>query len=216
MRLRYQTYEFDQRDLHVRTLRDRQEYDDQNHEAESLGISSAHWSLFGVVWESGEVLARLMWMRDFNGEKILEIGCGIGLASLILGIRSQNISATDRHPQAQRFLDYNTALNEITPIKFERCSWEQPESSLGKFDLIIGSDLLYDRDCIEPLCHFIDLHAETTCEVMLIDPNRGLRSTFSKQMERLGFTTTPRIKVELELPENYNGSILEFNRGHSI
>ena len=212
MRLRYHTYEFDKCDLHVRTLRDRQEFEDPDDIAQALGISSSNWSLFGVVWDSGEALARLMWSRVFHGEKILEVGCGIGLASLVLGMRSQNISATDRHPDAQKFLDYNFTLNELAPIKFERCSWENPESSLGKFDLIIGSDLLYERENIGHLSRFIEQHAERNCEVVLVDPNRGFRAKFSKQMELLGFRTSARTKVDIDSLKEFKGSILGYSR----
>ena len=216
MRLRYHTYEFDQCDLHVRTLRNRQEFDDPEDIAQALGISSTNWSLFGVVWDSGEVLARLMWDRVFHGEKILEVGCGIGLASLALSFRAQNISATDRHPEAQKFLDYNSALNKLSPIKFERCDWENPDSSLGKFDLIIGSDLLYDRADVNHLSRFIDRHAENSCEVLLIDPNRGLRTKFSKEMETFGYTITPHIKVNIDSLKRFKGSILGYQRSINI
>ena len=66
LRVRYQTYEFDDVDVHVRTLRDCQQYDDDSGAADRLGISSAQWSLFGVVWESGEILARLMARQDIS------------------------------------------------------------------------------------------------------------------------------------------------------
>ncbi len=210
MRFRFQTYEFDARDLHVRTLRNKQEYDDPEHEAEALGITSTNWSLFGVVWDSGEVLARLMWEKTFCGEKILEVGCGIALASLALSMRSENISATDRHPDAQRFLSYNSALNALPAIPFERCSWEEPESTLGKFDLIIGSDLLYDRSHVATLTRFIGRHANPGCEVIIVDPNRGLRSKFSACMAQAGFSHDPHTRVVAGAPAGYKGSILTY------
>ena len=55
VRVRYQTIEFENLDVHVRSLRDNQQFSDPLGEAEALGISSAQWPLFGVVWPSGEV-----------------------------------------------------------------------------------------------------------------------------------------------------------------
>ena len=60
LRVRYQTIEFGTTDIHIRSLRDNQEFSDDKGEAEALGISSASWPLFGIVWPSGEVLAQLM------------------------------------------------------------------------------------------------------------------------------------------------------------
>lgn len=60
LRLRYQTMEFGGMDIHLRTLRDNQEFSDDDGIAEALGISSATWPLFGIVWPSGQILAHLM------------------------------------------------------------------------------------------------------------------------------------------------------------
>ena len=56
-RLCYQTIEFGEIDIHLCTLRDKQEFHDPDGIAESLGISSAAWPIFGVVW----VDFRLFW-----------------------------------------------------------------------------------------------------------------------------------------------------------
>ena len=82
-RIRYQTIEIGDVDIHLRTLRDRQQYDDPDHIAEDLGISSATWPIFGIVWPSGEVLAQFMSDFQIEGKRILEVGCGIGLTSLL-------------------------------------------------------------------------------------------------------------------------------------
>jgi predicted nicotinamide N-methyase len=99
-RVRYQTLEFEDVDIHVRALRDNQEYSDDDGEAEKLGISSAQWSLFGVLWASGEALARHLFDYNIEGLRILEVGCGLGLASLVLNHRHADITATDYHPEA--------------------------------------------------------------------------------------------------------------------
>ena len=124
MRVRYQTIEFDDVDIHVRTLRDKQQYADPQEVAADLGISSASWPLFGVIWLSGEVLAHLMLTYEVEGKKILEVGCGIGLASLVLNHRLADITATDHHPEAEAFLKENVKLNKGTEIPFIRAAWD--------------------------------------------------------------------------------------------
>ena len=187
-RLRYQTLEFGKIDIHVRALRDKQEFSDDDGEADRLGISSAQWSLFGVLWTAGEVLARHVFDRDTDGLRILEVGCGLGLSSLVLNHRNADITATDYHPEAGRFLAKNTQLNGYTDIPFVRTGWADEESDLGTFDLIIGSDLLYEREHSALLSSFIDQHAATSCTVLLTDPGRGNQNRFSRDMEALGYT----------------------------
>lgn len=187
-RVRYQTIEFGNIDIHIRTLRDRQEFSDPDGKAADLGITSSTWSLFGVIWASSELLAHLMSEYDIKGLRILEVGCGIGLASHVLIHRSADITATDHHPEVKAFLDENVKLNNSQEIPFFRADWSDENNEFGKFDLIIGSDLLYEPDHAMLLSKFIDRHAQPHCRVILVDPGRGHRSSFSKNMARLGYS----------------------------
>lgn len=215
LRVRYQTIEFDDVDIHVRTLRDNQQFDDEDGIAEALGISSATWPLFGVVWASGEVLAHLMSDYEIVGKRILEVGCGIGLASLVLNHRSADITATDYHPEAENFLQHNARLNDDRQIPFTRTGWGDDVSSLGTFDLIIGSDLLYEDEHVELLAAFIDQHAEARCDVIIVDPGRGKHARFSKRMINLGYSHSQSKPEDTDyLAQPFKGQILRYASSH--
>lgn len=212
LRIRYQTLEFKGVDIHLRSLRDLQQFGSDAGETGSE-VPLASWPLFGVVWESGEVLAHLMADYDIAGKRILEVGCGIGLASLVLNSRGADVTATDYHPEAQNFLEENVRLNGGPPIPFVRTSWGKDCPALGTFDLIIGSDLLYEPEKVEPLSAFIDQHAARRCEVLIVDPDRGLQMQFSRRMELLGYTSsysTPENTDHLLNP--FRGRILRYRR----
>lgn len=85
---------------------------------------------------------------EIDGKRILELGLGMALSSLLVNRRGGDITATDYHPQANPFLLKNTRLNEDSEIPFFRADWDNPESTNGRFDLIIGSDILYERDIL--------------------------------------------------------------------
>ena len=215
-RVRYETIEFGDLDLHVRALRDKQEFSDDEGEAKRLGITSATWSIFGVLWPSSRVLAQLMHTYDVGGRRVLEVGCGLALASLVLASRGVDVTATDYHPEAQSFLDANRALNQSGPIDFFRTSWEDDgqDEPLGRFDLIIGSDVLYERDMVPQLCSFIGRHAHPTCELMLVDPRRENRGRFSRLMEEDGWTgSRTDVVPDPSHDEPYTGQVLRFRRG---
>jgi predicted nicotinamide N-methyase len=213
LRYRYQTMEFDNTDIHIRTLRDRQQYADVNGVAEKLGISDASWPLFGVIWPSSEILAHLMFDYEIEGKRILEVGCGIALASLVLNHRLANITATDHHPEVENFLTENVNLNNGNEIPFVRTGWKDEASSLGRFDLIIGSDLLYERDHVDLLSGFIDQHANEHCEVIIIDPGRGLHARFSKKMVGLGYTHSQSKPGNTDyLNQPFHGQVLHYDR----
>lgn len=174
-------------DIHVLTLRDTQQYEDDEGEAARLGISEASWSLFGVVWDASRVLAELMATHEVEGLRVLEMGSGIGLASLVLNRRGADITGTDRHPRAEDFLARNVVLNGDTPIPFERTGWGDGDDTLGTFDLLIGSDLLYEPAHPALLAGFIDRHARPRCAVVMVDGGRGHAPELSRALHVQGF-----------------------------
>ncbi|MGO1500759.1 MAG: class I SAM-dependent methyltransferase [Marinobacter sp.] len=215
LRLRYQTIEFGNVDIHVCTLRDNQQFDDPDDVALKLGISSATWPIFGIIWPSSLVLAHHMVSYHTAGKRILEIGCGMALSSLLLNHRNDDITATDYHPEVGVFLERNTQLNHGRAIGYQRVDWADKNSGLGVFDMIIGSDVLYEDEHINLLADFIQKHASPTCEVILVDPGRGRKSKFSRRMETHGYSythTKPEDTHYLERP--FKGHILRFWRDH--
>jgi predicted nicotinamide N-methyase len=190
VRLRYQTLEFSDVDIHVCTLRDRQQFDDPEGIAESLGISSALWPLFGVIWPSGLALADFIDHYPTGSKRILEIGCGMALPSLLLNAKGADITATDCHPEVALFLARNTAINAGPTIAYERTNWADASDGLGSFDLIIGSDLLYEDEHVALLANFVNAHARPRCDVILVDPGRGRKTRLIAEMKKLGYACT--------------------------
>jgi predicted nicotinamide N-methyase len=208
--------------LNIRSLLDRQQYADPSGAAQRLGISSAAWPLFGLVWPSGLQLAAAMAVRPLVlAERILEIGCGLGLASLVMHRRGGDVTASDCHPLAGGFLRENLSLNQLSPMPYCHGHWGGPEALTdfgpkveGLFDLIIGSDVLYERDDTGVLSSFIGRHGAPVCEVMIIDPNRGNRSPFHRRMAAMGFSLheTPIRRLLSATEEAYSGRLLHYRR----
>jgi predicted nicotinamide N-methyase len=198
--------------LVIRSLLDKLQFSDDDGLAESVGISSAAWPMFGLLWPSGYVLAAEMMVRELDGLRILEIGCGLGLASLVAHRRGANVLASDAHPLAQTFLDENTRLNGLGLIQYHEGCWAREYPQLGLFDLIIGSDVLYERDEKGVLAGFIERHANLACEVLIVDPNRGNRSHFHRHMARFGFTFTQTNANETYDGVAYRGRQLRYIR----
>ncbi len=213
VRVRYQTYDIGGIDIHVRSLKDRQQFSDDEGEAEELGISSAQWPLFGVVWESSEILAHEMLDFDIEGKRILEVGCGLALTSLLLNHRKANITATDIHPEVGHYLAENVSLNKGNSIPFIRTGWIDMLDELGKFDVIIGSDVLYEREHVDLLAGFIQRHSKPTCEIIIVDPGRHHHAPFSKKMKSLGYTHQQRKPVYGKYSEaGFKGEILNYRK----
>ncbi len=179
-------------DFRIRALLDRQQFSDPEGSAERAGVSPASWPLFGVVWPAGFALAEEMSRFPVAGKHILELGCGIALASLVLARRGADITACDHHPLAEAFLQHNTRLNDLPALPFRTAPWLGPNPLLGRYDLIIGSDLLYERGHAQLLAGFIGLHAHPASQVLIADPGRGYASPFSARMSELGYVRSAK------------------------
>ncbi|MCP5279217.1 MAG: SAM-dependent methyltransferase [Thiobacillus sp.] len=201
-------------DLVIRCLLDRQQYSDPLGEAEAAGISPANWPLFGQVWPSARKLADLMQVWDLGGRHVLEIGCGLGLASLVVHRRLGDVTASDCHPLVEAFLQANLLLNQLPAMKYLTGNWGRENPVLGEFDLIIGSDVLYERSHPEQLAGFIQAHAAQRAEVLIIDPNRGNRSSFNRCMSGYGYSLTETL-LDAPLAGHipYKGRLLHYSRG---
>ena len=207
-------------DLVIRSLLDRNQFADGDGAAERLGISSAAWPLFGLLWPSGALLAARLGARPVTaGERILEIGCGLALASLVGHRRGADVTASDRHPLTADFLAENLRLNHLAPMKYLHGDWDAagvdpPATAPGSFDLIVGSDLLYERDASGALAGFVSRHAKASCEVWIVDPDRSNRPAFNRRMADDGFTRHEE-RLDAEATANtdaYKGRLLVYRR----
>lgn len=200
-------------DLEIRSLFDRLQYADPDGAAALAGISPATWPLFGQVWPSAKILAGLMQSQPLGSHRFLEIGCGLALASLVLHRRGGDVTASDYHPLTETFLRDNLRRNLLPPMKYSTGNWLRPNPALGRFDVLIGSDLLYERDHPEQLADFIERHAVPCAEVLIIDPNRGHRPAFTRHMSEAGYTL-----VDTKLSSSqfdgtpYRGHLLRYRR----
>jgi hypothetical protein len=69
-----------------------------------------------------------------------------------------------------------------------RTGWGDEHTEQGEFDMIIGSDLLYEYDQAELLASFVDQHAKPHCMVLILDPGRKHHRRFSNSMIERGYS----------------------------
>jgi len=197
----------------LRVLSDLQQFGDPDGHGERMGISAAQWSLFGQLWPSGRLLAQAMEQMELKGQRILELGCGIGLASLVLQRRGADVVASDMHPLAEPFLAYNSALNELPAVHYRQLRWDEPLPSLGLFDLIIASDVLYEQGHAELISKVIGRHAREESQVVVVDPGRGNSARFTRRMQEQGYEVEQsRCARDDDDPPPYRGRLLKYRR----
>lgn len=201
LQTRIDTHHFEGVAYNIRCLADGNQFDDPHGVAEALGISPASWPYFGMLWPAGLLLADLISREVLGDDRILELGCGLGMASLVANARGADILATDYHPRAEAFLNDNSSRNALQDTPFQRLDWSVPDHALGLFDLIIGSDLLYEPNHPELLSGFLARHSHAGTRVIIVDPKRRLHAKFRRRMEAHGFSSSS----EAGTPEQWAG-----------
>lgn len=201
-------------DYQIRSLSDQQQYADPQGQAGRAGISSAQWGLFGQVWPAGRALAQAVTEIDVRGKRVLELGCGLALASLVLARRGADITASDHHPLAEQFLAYNAGLNQLPMPVYRDLPWTADGAELGRFDLIIGSDILYERGHSALLAALLERLAHAQAEIVISDPGRGNSGRMTHALLAQGYRASEdRQAFEIDELAPFRGRVLRFTRG---
>ena len=201
-------------DFRIRALSVRQQFADLDGDAERAGISSASWPLFGQIWPAGVVLAEAASAMPIQGRRILEFGCGLALSSLVMQRRGADITASDHHPLAEDFLRENAALNGLPQVPYRDAPWANEDLSLGRYDLLLGGDVLYERDHAPLLAGFLHRHAEPVAEIVVSDPGRGHGNALSHALAQHGFLVSEeRCSFGATDAPPYRGRLLRYRRG---
>lgn len=135
---------------------------------------------FGILWPAGRVLAELtIDLRDCLSKEtsVLELGCGLALPALLLAKQGLRPTAMDIHPDVPVFLEHNCRQNGVELLPFilaDWSKWEGPE----RWDLVLASDVLYDKVQPETLLSFLDRVVAPEGSALVADPGRGYWSGF--------------------------------------
>lgn len=143
---------------------------------------------YSCVWDSALALAEYIVANEklFVGNKVLELGCGLGLPSLCAARCKANVLATDYHPDNKEFFLKNVELNKLHTIEYSVLDWRNP-AELGKFDFILGSDLIYERKMIPHLLECIKKYLAENGSFIYADPGRAALQEFTTELEKNNF-----------------------------
>ncbi len=165
-------------------------------------------------WPSGRVLAaHLADCEKGHGRALLELGCGIGLVSLVAAAAGFDVLATDYYAAALEFTAANAALHNLPNVDTRLVDWRALPDDLGTFDVVAASDVLYERPQI-PLVAATIAHALAPGGVALVsDPGRRTAETFVDECDRRHLAARPILRVAIaEAGANQTVTIYEVRR----
>lgn len=138
------------------------------------------------MWPSSEVLFKYLTENPVKKDfRVIELGCGIGHISAFLVSRGIDTVATDISWEACCYARHNTISNGGKG-KSICCDWRNSPFAPNTFDLVIASDVLYEKRWIDPVLSFSLELVSDNGEVLVADPCRKHWSEFKHCADQCG------------------------------
>jgi predicted nicotinamide N-methyase len=133
------------------------------------------------LWPSGLALAHVVRRRDVRDLRVLELGCGLGVPSIVAALGGAEVLATDWSPEALEVATANAARNGAA-VETELVSWADSErlERGAPWDLVLGADLLYEQRNVDQL---LALLPRLGGETLLGEPGRPPSVRFFEEVQ---------------------------------
>jgi len=151
-------------------------------------------------WPSAVLLAEAVQRSGPGaGRSAVEVGCGVGLVSLVAARCGWRVTAGDYDEDALAFVARNAELNGIALAGIERIDYRRPWTG-QRFDCVLAADVLYEKRCSAPVAQWIASALKPDGFALLADPNRSVAEFFVEQADACGLALEEQ-RVETVLPD---------------
>lgn len=159
------------------------EWEELRHQYGATGLTAPYWA---TAWPSGLSLAETLIGRSLGGRRVLELGCGLALPSLVAAGAGARVLATDGTPDAVVFAAHNLALNELEG-EAALVDWREPRELIerGPWDLVVAADVLYLRHNVEALLRLLPKLLAPGGQAIVADPQRAGGHDFVAAAKRI-------------------------------
>lgn len=149
------------------------------------------------LWPAARVLAaRLAERESWAGQRVVELGCGLGLPAVIAAMKAGVVTAVDTAPEALAMTRANAELNGCT-VNVVRGDLRHPPFA-GSFDLCLAADVTYDPILQRALAAFLAVHLATNGLAWCVESVRTVDSGFRRACEGHGLAVVESEVTEID------------------
>jgi predicted nicotinamide N-methyase len=150
------------------------------------------------LWPSAQLLA--MWLvaqrEHVQGKAVADLGCGLGLAAIVAAkcgaTRVRGLEyIEDAVKLAQENIESNGVADVATVDEFDWRSDVIPDDT----ELLIASDILYDRKELPYIEDLLHHRCPTGCEVVITEPGRAVAEEFFRPVHWPGWGWQHRLEA---------------------
>jgi predicted nicotinamide N-methyase len=140
------------------------------------------------LWPSGIALAKHVAEFALNGQRVLELGCGLALPSFAAALAGAEVVATDWASEAVDLVALNAAANGLS-VTTAVLSWGSDRApDVGRFDLVVAADVLYEQRNAMLLLDLLDQTVAPNGEALVADPGRRHAAQFFESVRAAGWS----------------------------
>ena len=155
------------------------------------------------VWPSSQILADEVAIMRLAGQRVLELGCGLGVVATGAAMAGAEVTATDYYDDALLFAALNVEEATNHTIHTRMVNWVEMPADLGKFDVVLASDVLYEHRYAELVAAAITKTLVRGGEAIVADPGRIALNDFLQECAERGLVSEgdPRKYEEGEIKQ---------------
>jgi predicted nicotinamide N-methyase len=142
------------------------------------------------LWPSAQVLAEEVRTLRLGGQRVLELGCGLGLVAIGATLAGAEVTATDYYEDALLFAKLNVFEATGRTIATRMVNWVEMPKDLGRFDLVLASDVLYEHRYAPLVANAIASTLVRGGEAIVADPGRIAVEGFLDECRDRGLVAT--------------------------
>jgi len=204
------SYRFAESDFSFLSVRDSYALLDRiSHEEFLKDEQMPYWA---EIWPAAVSLSRqLMETGELAGKSVIELGAGVGIASIAAAKSGAHVLTTDYSTEALKFVVYNALRNRVD-LDTCRFDWRIVKSD-EKFDSIIAADVLYERVNLLPIVMAIDALLAEGGAAWIADPRRRLADQFLELVQENGFRIAEKRMYDAEGDQTVAVTIYKLERG---
>jgi predicted nicotinamide N-methyase len=147
---------------------------------------------YGVnLWPSAIALSHEIAARAgaVGGRGVLELGAGTGLPGIVAASLGARVVQTDHDELALHLCRRNGGRNGVEGIDYRLAEWTIWDDA-GRYDWIIGSDILYVEELHPALRRIFESNLAPGGRILLSDPFRTMSIRLLEALEREGWAVT--------------------------
>jgi predicted nicotinamide N-methyase len=166
------------------------------------------------LWPSARVLAEVLAEMPLNGRRVVELGCGLGLPSIVAMARGATVLATDWYDDALQFAQRNATKALGRTLETMVVDWRNPPAELiqlAPFDLVIAADVLYEERNATALGELLPRLTARRGEVVIADPRRPHAALLWPLLKNRGWTHAKE-DVTLDAHIDEAGPVIHLHR----